>query len=163
MAVISPDLLPDGAQGAGAVPVQDGGNSLTVDATSWPLPTGAATAANQTTANTSLASIDTKTPTVGQKAMAASTPVVIASDQSDVQVELAFLHHQDAFSRLRASLPKTLIDCKMLVDNMPLVFDDSQVSGSGTSSTYNTNQASVTLAFAAFTGAPNALSLSQAN
>lgn len=45
-----------------------------------------ATAAAQTTANTSLASIDTKTPSLGQAAMAASTPVVIASNQSNVPV-----------------------------------------------------------------------------
>lgn len=51
------------------------------------LPTGAATSANQTTANTSLSSIVTNTgniPTVGQKTMSASTPVTIASDQSAV-------------------------------------------------------------------------------
>lgn len=48
-----------------------------------------ATAANQTTANASLSSIDGKTPTVGQKAMAASSPVVIASDQSTLPVSLA--------------------------------------------------------------------------
>lgn len=64
------------------------------------LPTGAATAANQATeiaslstistntgnTATSVASIDTKTPTVGQKTSAASSPVVIASDQSAVPV-----------------------------------------------------------------------------
>lgn len=33
--------------GAGGVPIQDGGNSLTVDAASLPLPTGASTAAKQ--------------------------------------------------------------------------------------------------------------------
>jgi hypothetical protein len=48
------------------------------------LPTGAATAAAQTTGNASLASIDSKIPTVGQKAMAASQPVVMASDQSPI-------------------------------------------------------------------------------
>ncbi len=51
--------------------------------------TGVATAAKQDTGNTSLASIDTKTPTVGQKLMAASSPVVIASDQSAVPVTVA--------------------------------------------------------------------------
>jgi hypothetical protein len=45
-----------------------------------------ATAAKQDTGNTSVASIDTKTPTVGQKAMAASSPIVIASDQSSIPV-----------------------------------------------------------------------------
>lgn len=43
----------------GTVPVTDNGGSLTIDATSLPLPTGAATSAKQDTGNTSLASIDT--------------------------------------------------------------------------------------------------------
>lgn len=50
------------------------------------LPTGAATSALQTTGNTSLASIDTKTPTLGQKTMANSSPITIASDQSAIPV-----------------------------------------------------------------------------
>lgn len=41
--------LVNNASGASAVNIQDGGNSITVDATSWPLPTGASTSANQTT------------------------------------------------------------------------------------------------------------------
>jgi hypothetical protein len=49
------------------------------------LPTGAATAANQTTANTSLSSIDGKLNSLGQKTAANSVPVVIASNQSGVQ------------------------------------------------------------------------------
>jgi hypothetical protein len=57
-----------------------------VSAASLPLPTGAATAANQTTSNTSLASLDTKLPAKGQAAMAASTPVVVASDQTTLPV-----------------------------------------------------------------------------
>ncbi len=44
-----------------------------------PLPTGAAT-------ETTLAAINTKTPVLGQAAMAASSPVVIASDQSAIPV-----------------------------------------------------------------------------
>lgn len=39
-----------------------------------------------TTADTSLSSIDTKTPTLGQKTMANSSPVVIASDQSAIPI-----------------------------------------------------------------------------
>jgi len=74
--------------------------------TSSALPTGAATAAAQATANASLASLDAKlpalsagrlvvdvqawlgatTPSVGQKTGAASLPVVLASDQSAVAV-----------------------------------------------------------------------------
>lgn len=50
------------------------------------LPTGASTSALQTTSNTSLSSIDTKTPALGQTTMVGSTPVVIASDQSAVPI-----------------------------------------------------------------------------
>jgi hypothetical protein len=50
------------------------------------LPTGAATSALQTTGNSSLSSIDGKTPTIGQKTMAGSSPVVIASDQSAIPI-----------------------------------------------------------------------------
>lgn len=50
------------------------------------LPTGASTSANQTTANTSLSSIDGKLNSLGQKNMAGSVPVVISSDQSAISV-----------------------------------------------------------------------------
>ena len=87
--------------GAGAVNIQDGGNSITVDGsisvsnfpatqnvdvTSSVLPTGASTSALQITGNSSLSNIDTKTPPLGQTVMANSTPITIASDQSAVQV-----------------------------------------------------------------------------
>lgn len=50
------------------------------------LPNGAATSALQTTGNSSLSSIDGKTPALGQATMANSSPVTIASDQSAVSV-----------------------------------------------------------------------------
>lgn len=100
--------------------VEDGGGSITVDASAldirpltnadvvtaeqggtWninnisgtiSLPTGAATAANQATEISSLASIDGKLPaTLGQKTMANSLAVVLASDQSAVSVSIASL------------------------------------------------------------------------
>lgn len=52
------------------------------------LPTGAATAGNQTTQSTSLNSLDTKTPTLGQKTMAGSRPVALSSDQSAIPTKL---------------------------------------------------------------------------
>lgn len=54
------------------------------------LPTGASTSALQTTGNTSLSSIDTKTPALGQALMAASSPVTIASNQSAIPVSGTF-------------------------------------------------------------------------
>lgn len=47
---------------------------------------GLATAANQLIEISLLTSIDSKTPTLGQKTMAGSSPVVIASDQSTIPV-----------------------------------------------------------------------------
>lgn len=52
----------------------------------------------------------------------------------------------DAFGRDRVGHPETIFDSKLINDNQPLYWDDAQTSGAGTSSTYNTNQASVTLA-----------------
>jgi hypothetical protein len=60
--------------------------TVPVSATALPLPAGAATSALQTTGNTSLSSLDTKTPALGQGTMAASSPVVIASNQSAISV-----------------------------------------------------------------------------
>lgn len=58
-----------------------------ISASALPLPSGAATSALQTTGNTSLSSIDGKLGSLGQKTMAGSAPVVIASDQAAVQVK----------------------------------------------------------------------------
>lgn len=76
--------------------------ALTVDATqsgTWnitnitgtvSLPTGAATSALQTTGNTSLSSIDGKLNSLGQKVSTGSVPVVIASDQSTLNISGSF-------------------------------------------------------------------------
>jgi hypothetical protein len=50
------------------------------------LPAGASTSAKQDTGNTSLSSIDSKLGSIGQKTMAASAPVTLASDQSPLPV-----------------------------------------------------------------------------
>ena len=64
--------------------------ALTVDATvtSSALPSGAATETTLSTraSETTLSAINTKTPTLGQALMAASVPVVIASNQSAISV-----------------------------------------------------------------------------
>jgi len=65
-------------------------NTGAVTVSTCALPTGAATSALQGTCNTSVASLDTKTPALGQAAMAASRPVVIASNQSAVPVSGTF-------------------------------------------------------------------------
>lgn len=63
------DVTINNASGAGAVNIQDGGNSITIDATSLPLPTGAATAANQTTQTTALQLLDDVVATDGSAAL----------------------------------------------------------------------------------------------
>lgn len=52
----------------------------------------------------------------------------------------------DAFGRQRMSQAQTLFDSKLIHDAAPQFWDDQEVSGSGTTSTYNSNQASVTMA-----------------
>lgn len=71
-------------QTGGTVTANAGTGTFAVSAAALPLPAGAATSALQTTGNTSLNSIDTKTPAFGQTTMSASVPVTIASDQSTV-------------------------------------------------------------------------------
>lgn len=57
----------------------------------------------------------------------------------------------DAFYRLRTSNPKTIFDSKQISDNQPLFWDDAEVSGASTTTTYNANQASTTIAVIADT------------
>jgi len=57
----------------------------------------------------------------------------------------------DAFARLRVSNPQTIFDSKQLADNQPLFWDDAAVSGAGTATLYNTNQASTTISVTANT------------
>lgn len=52
----------------------------------------------------------------------------------------------DSFERLRTSSPSLVFNSRLLYDNQPLFWDDAVISGAGTSSTYNSNQSSVTLA-----------------
>lgn len=82
--------------------------------------------------------------TTGPKLASAAMPVVLNREA------------QGAFSRLRVAHPLTLFDCKLLVDAAPLFWDDQQTAGSGTTSTYNQNQASVTLTVSANTAGTRA-------
>ena len=61
---------------------------------------------------------------------------------SPLLVEVLDTHNtHDAFGRLRTSHPETLFDSKQLFDNQPLFFDDSEVSGAGTTSVYSQDAA----------------------
>lgn len=57
----------------------------------------------------------------------------------------------DAFGRIRTSNITTLFDSKQVGDNRPLLWDDQEVSGGGTSSTYSVNRSSTTLGVSAST------------
>lgn len=51
----------------------------------------------------------------------------------------------DAFNRIRTSEPFAVFSSKQSYDSLPLLWDDQQVSGSGTTSTFNANTASTTI------------------
>jgi hypothetical protein len=55
----------------------------------------------------------------------------------------------DTLGRLRVSQPKLLFDSKQLFDNQPLLWDDQQVSGTATTSTFSSLTASTTLQISA--------------
>lgn len=72
---------------SGLLRVDGSGVTQPISATTLPLPTGASTSALQTTGNSTLLTISGQLPTtLGQKAMAASLAVVIASDQTAIPV-----------------------------------------------------------------------------
>lgn len=84
---------------SGAVPVsgpltdtQLRAAAVAVSLATQPLPDGAATSALQTSGNASLASLDSKTPALGQALAAASSPVVIASNQTAIPFNITQLN-----------------------------------------------------------------------
>lgn len=102
----------------------------------------------------SKADFEARINTLGQKTMANSTPVTLASNQSALPVITSFSDNSgalDAFARLRVSNPETLFDSKQISDNQPLFWDDQQTSGTGTTSTYSSNRASSTMGVSAST------------
>lgn len=98
----------------------DASGNVNVNTVSSTLPTGAATSALQTTGNTSLASIDTKFPTQGQKNSAGSLPVVIASDQTAIPTT--------ALDTLPATQNITILDSV----STPTTYFNGQIWYSGT-------------------------------
>lgn len=76
--------------GAGALTVDGSATTQPISAVSLPLPSGAATSANQSTVISSLSSIDAGIPAaLGQTTMAASMPVTLASNQSALPITLS--------------------------------------------------------------------------
>lgn len=70
-----------GTAGASAWLVDGSGVTQPISAAALPLPSGASTSALQTSGNSSLSSIDSKTPALGQALAAASVPVVLTAAQ----------------------------------------------------------------------------------
>lgn len=159
-----------GVPAAGVVTIQGiaGGTDIPISAAALPLPAGAATEATLAGVLTTV-DFQARINTLGQKVMASSTPVVLASDQAALPVvfpspanvtvvndvvlktDLVTQPARDAFQRVRASQPETVFDSKTISDNLPLVYDDQQTAGAGTTSTFDSNRASVTLGVSAAT------------
>lgn len=66
---------------SGTVTANAGTGTMAVSVATLPLPTGSSTAALQTTGNTSLSNIDTKTPALGQALATGSIPIVLTAVQ----------------------------------------------------------------------------------
>ena len=69
---------------------------------------------------------------------------------------MSFLFNQfpraiDPFGRYRIATLETVFNSKQLSNSQPLFWDDQQTTGAGTSSTFNINQASTTIAVSAAT------------
>lgn len=100
---------------SGRVPVDGSAVTQPVSAASLPLPTGAATAALQTTGNNTLSSIDTKLPGKGQTTMANSLPVTIASNQSALPVSLSGAATETTLASINTKTP-ILVSGRVPVD-----------------------------------------------
>jgi len=88
-----------------------------------------------------LSSVDTKLTTIDTTLTDGTQKTQITSFPTDSP-------NFDSFDRLRVSNPTTLFDSKQLWDNAPLFWDDSEVSGSGTTSSHSTDTASTTIGVA---------------
>ncbi len=110
-----------------------------------PLPTGSNTigalTANQSVNVNQYGGVAT---TLGQKTMASSQPVTVASDQTDLPIKLSDGALLDAFGRLRVSNPDTLFDNNFRQSLQPLLWSESTATG-GTV-THTPNSAAATLA-----------------
>ena len=107
--------------------IDGAGVTQPISASSLPLPFGAATSSNQTTANSSLSSIDAKLGSLGQKLMAGSAPVVIASDQSAIPITGSITATNPSVSTAGAALPAsaTLVGGSDGTNLVPIAVDSS--------------------------------------
>lgn len=75
----------------------------------------------------------------------------IASEEDPVAIQAFDSPSIDAFGRWRVSQVETIFDSKQVFDNLPLLYDDQEVSGSGTASVHNANHAATEMSVSANT------------
>jgi hypothetical protein len=137
-----------------ALKVDNSAVTQPISAVSLPLPAGAATSAKQDTANTSLASINTKTPALGQAVKASSVPVTIASDQDPIPViatidttGLATEAKQDvsntSLSSINTKLNSQATAAKQDTGNTSLASIDTKLSSQATATKQDTSNSSL--------------------
>lgn len=138
-------------------PVSDAGGSLTVDSPQLP----AALVGGRVDSNVG-AWLGSTAPTVGQKLAASSIPVVLPASQSPtavttfgtstaVPVSLLDGPNVDAAGRIRVGVAEVQFESKLLHDAAPILWDDQQVSGAGTTSTYSAVTNTLTMSVSAAT------------
>ncbi len=116
--------------GTGLTDTQLRASPVPMSIAALPLPSGAATSANQGTLNATATSIDTKTPALGQATMANSRPVVIASNQSSVPVTPASIANYSADVTLQNAA--TAVGNGTAMDVSGVAGLGIQVAGAGT-------------------------------
>jgi hypothetical protein len=91
-----------------------------VSAASLPLPSGAATSSLQSTGNTSLSNIDTKTPALGQALAAASVPVVLTAAQISTLTPLSTVGVTGTFWQALQPVSGPLTDTQLRATAVPV-------------------------------------------
>lgn len=143
-----------------------GANPVPISAGTLPLPTGAATAANQLPDGHNVAinaALPSGTNNIGDVDVLTMPEVTqathdnlnmnanIQQNNSDVSASNGLFTRAsdspsiDAFARWRVSNPQTIFDSKQLYDSQPLFWDDAETSGSGTNSSHSVNRASTSM------------------
>lgn len=88
---------------------------------------------------------------LGSQPVADSVSVTFASDQAPLDVQVNG-NHTDQFGRIRVAEAHTVFDVKLLNNQIDgLNFDNQQISGSGTTSTYVQSRASILMGVSAST------------
>lgn len=140
-----------------SVAIASNQSAVPISVASLPLPSGAATEAKQDVGNSSLASIDGKLGSLGQKAMAGSAPVVIASDQSAIPLSAAEPTGLGTFDNVRLSNQTAGNDAFGNQINALAVYDFAQGASTGLSGTMSSGSGDL---FFSTDGASNSILVS---